>query len=341
MPAHSCWRPTARMDSRRWTWSGWRSRSTSWAGTPTAPRSGRGRTTGGCGPGRPHRGPVRVLARVRARHHRRAGAGRRLVRAGPRLVDEAALDCVEQGYVLVPGAMRSLMVTGDAVAARAGFARVAAVGDRFGDADLGTLGRLGEGHARVLLGDRPGGVAMLDEAMVAVTAGEVSPQLAGLVYFAVIEICQETFDLRRARDWTEALTRWCASQPDLEPYRGNCLVHRAESAAGRRLGGGGDRGRARVRAAVLTPRTVGCRRCLLPAGRAAPSARRVRPRPRTPTARPATGGGRRNRGSRCCGWRRAGSARRRPPSTAPSPRRPGGWPEPGCSPRRPRRAGRW
>lgn len=144
-----------------------------------------------------------------------------------RLVDDVEHTCVEEGFLLLPVALQRLG-EGDPQAAHSLFSRAATLGDRFASADLMTLGRLGRGQALIRLGETDEGVGLLDEAMVAVEAETVSPIVAGIVYCAVLETCQEIYDLRRAQEWTVSMSRWCESQPDLVPYRGQCLVRRAE-----------------------------------------------------------------------------------------------------------------
>jgi DNA-binding CsgD family transcriptional regulator len=144
-----------------------------------------------------------------------------------RLLDESGDPGVERGYLLLT-AGRQLVIGGDVGAAESKFAEAAAIGEHFGDADLINLARQSRGRALIELGDIERGVVLLDEVMVAVTAGDVSTIFAGIIYCSVISACFELFDIRRAREWTQALTRWCDAQPEVVPYRGECLVHRAE-----------------------------------------------------------------------------------------------------------------
>jgi DNA-binding CsgD family transcriptional regulator len=144
-----------------------------------------------------------------------------------RVLDDAQHQCVERGWLLVPVALRQYHL-GDFVGSATIWAEAANIGASYNDVDLVTTARQGQGRTLIRLGRTAEGVALLDEAMVAVAAGELSPIPAGIVYCSVIEACQEILDVRRAQEWTKALSDWCASQPDLVPYRGRCLIHRSE-----------------------------------------------------------------------------------------------------------------
>ena len=136
-----------------------------------------------------------------------------------RLIEQEGRDCPERALLLVP-VMKQQEESGDYEAARnrSGRRRPGPALRRRriclpSPSMVGAGGLPGRGESRR-------GWRLLDEAMVAVTAGEVSPIVTGLVYCGVIEGCHEVYELRRAREWTMALTRWCEAQPD------SCL-HRA------------------------------------------------------------------------------------------------------------------
>ncbi|MEJ2216271.1 MAG: response regulator transcription factor [Gemmatimonadota bacterium] len=144
-----------------------------------------------------------------------------------RVLDQAQLDCAERGLLLVPAGRRRLMA-GDADGACALAAEAAAIGQRHGDRELVALALHLQGRALVYTGRVDEGLALLDEAMVGVTADELSPIMTGLIYCSVISACREVWALGRVDEWTAALTRWCERQPEMVAYTGECRVHRAE-----------------------------------------------------------------------------------------------------------------
>jgi DNA-binding CsgD family transcriptional regulator len=144
-----------------------------------------------------------------------------------RLVDELQEPCVEEGWLLCASA-RDLASSRDFAAAFDAFSQAIEIAERFGDRDLIALARHGRGRALVMMNRGAEGLLLLDEVMISITAGEITPMVAGAVYCSVITACADCFDVQRAQEWTAALQRWCSEHPDLVPFRGYCLIRRSE-----------------------------------------------------------------------------------------------------------------
>ena len=226
-----------------------------------------------------------------------------------RLLEREERDCVEQGYLLLP-VVEQHLAAGDCEAAYATAAGAAEIGERFGEADLIACARHLQGRALMQQGQVEQGLALLDEAMVAVTAGELSPLVTGLIYCSVIEACQQVYALGRAREWTSALAQWCEEQPEMVAFTGICRVHRAEIM--QLHGAWQDAIEEARRACERSPggQPAGRRRGVLPASGGAPPARRVRGGRGGVPKREPVGAGNRSRAWPCCGWRRDAPTRR-------------------------------
>ena len=155
-----------------------------------------------------------------------ARAGGWFARAG-RQLEKDGRDCVERGWLLIPRWLDQ-MASGDWEAGHATASEAAAIGERFGDPDLMWLAR--DEQARALLGQGrvADGLRLVDETLVAADAGELTPLVTGIVYCNTIAFLGDAYELGHAREWTDALTDWCASQPEMVAHNGLCLVHRAE-----------------------------------------------------------------------------------------------------------------
>jgi DNA-binding CsgD family transcriptional regulator len=144
-----------------------------------------------------------------------------------RHIDREGRECVEEGYMLLPLALQS-EAAGDFQGAYDVATKAASIGERFSDPNLFSLAVHTQGLALIRLERIAEGLALLDEAMLATSTGEMSPIVTGVVYCGVIAGCEEAFELGRAREWTDALTEWCDKQPGLVAFSGRCRVHRAE-----------------------------------------------------------------------------------------------------------------
>ena len=154
------------------------------------------------------------------------GQGSGWLHRARRLLERDGRACVEQGYLMLAD-VQQLLGAGELDAAFARASEAIDIGERYGDVDLHAFALHAQGIARLRQARLAEGLALVDEAMVAVTSNTTMPVVTGILYCSVISACHNVYALGRAHEWTEALAAWCERQPDLVPFAGKCMVYRA------------------------------------------------------------------------------------------------------------------
>jgi ATP/maltotriose-dependent transcriptional regulator MalT len=108
--------------------------------------------------------------------------------------------------------------------------RAVELGRATGHADLTAMALQAKGRALVACGQQDDGIAALDEAMVAVVNGELTPLFTGWVYCNALSTCHALADLTRAIQWSESAMRWCDDLREGRLYPGICRLHVVELA---------------------------------------------------------------------------------------------------------------
>ncbi|HKT59349.1 MAG TPA: hypothetical protein VJQ46_04815, partial [Gemmatimonadales bacterium] len=104
--------------------------------------------------------------------------------------------------------------------------RCLGIARRTGDGDLEALALQDRGRVLVALGRVTEGMGLIEDAMTAATAGELSPQTTGRTLCNMMSTCDQLGDLSRAAEWHEAMQSW--SEPyGQSAFPGICRVHRA------------------------------------------------------------------------------------------------------------------
>ncbi len=144
-----------------------------------------------------------------------------------RLLAGAEGESAQGGYLALAESLTAVQ-RGDREEVVSAAERAVAAGSRFHDHDLESLALHVLGRAELRRSRVDEGLALLDEAMTVLASSVTNPFVIGIVYCSVIDACRSIFSLRRAHEWTEALGRWCDTQPGLVAFHGECSVARAE-----------------------------------------------------------------------------------------------------------------